>query len=397
MSVTIFGKVPISIQPESSPTAGQWRWSKLTNLAKLESGHTPSRDRKDWWGGDVSWLSLTEIRAFDGKWVEETKLRTNEAGIANSSARILPKGTVCLSRTASVGFVAIMGKPMATSQDFANWVCGDNLDPEFLMYALLASREMFRRIAVGAIHKTIYMPVLKNFHVYHPPIRIQRQIASELNRRLAAASNIEEGARRQLEDAKMLGHSIISQSVTSGSSSVLDIGQALEEVTHGIGASWKDHRVLGATRDGLAPAKERPGKHAERYKPVAAGTVFYNPMRILIGSIAFVDDDEEPGITSPDYVVLKGKPGVVDSRWFYYWLRSPLGERCIQSLARGAVRERMLFSRLAEGEIELPDYKVQVKASKALAQIKPMRAAIQKQIEEIELLPRKLLAQVFDS
>ena len=61
-------------------------------------------------------------------------------------------------------------------------------------------------------------------------------------------------------------------------------------------------------------------------------------MRIIIGSIAFVDDDDEPGITSPDYVVLKGKEGLVDSRWFYYWLRSPFGERCIQSLARGAVR-----------------------------------------------------------
>jgi len=154
--------------------------------------------------------------------------------------------------------------------------------------------------------------------------------------------------------------------------------------------------VLGATRSGLAPAREQPGKHAERYKPVTAGTVFYNPMRILIGSIAFVDDDDEPGITSPDYVVLKGRPGVVDSRWFYYWLRSPLGERCIQSLARGAVRERMLFNRLAEGEIELPDYETQLKASKALAQIKPMRAAIRKQIAELELLPQKLLAQVFE-
>jgi type I restriction enzyme S subunit len=120
-------------------------------------------------------------------------------------------------------------------------------------------------------------------------------------------------------------------------------------------------------------------------------------MRILIGSIAFVDDDDAPGITSPDYVVLKGKPCIVDSRWFYYWLRSPLGERCIQSLARGAVRERMLFSRLAEGEIELPDYDTQVKASKALAQIKPMRAAIQTQVAELELLPQKLLTQIFES
>jgi len=54
--------------------------------------------------------------------------------------------------------------------------------------------------------------------------------------------------------------------------------------------------------------------------------------------------------------VVKGNHGVLDSRWFYYWLRSPLGERRIQALVRGAVRERMLFNRLAEGEIELPDY-----------------------------------------
>jgi type I restriction enzyme S subunit len=116
-------------------------------------------------------------------------------------------------------------------------------------------------------------------------------------------------------------------------------------------------------------------------------------MRILIGSIGFIDEDDEPGITSPDYVVLRGKPGLVDSRWFYYWLRSPWGERCIHSLARGAVRERMLFSRLAEGEVDLPDYDTQLLTSKALSQIKPMRAAALKQLEEIELLAQKFIGQ----
>ncbi len=153
---------------------------------------------------------------------------------------------------------------------------------------------------------------------------------------------------------KCLATQIIAQSFTNGAISTEPLGEVLCEIKNGIGADWAKHPVLGATRTGLAPAKERPGKHADRYKPVTAGTVFYNPMRILIGSIAFVDDDDEPGITSPDYVVLKGKPGVVDSRWFYYWLRSPLGERCIQSLARGAVRERMLFNRLAKGKSNCP-------------------------------------------
>ena len=214
---------------------------------------------------------------------------------------------------------------------------------------------------------------------------------------LSSTTSARKAAQMQLSELQNLANSIIADSAITSRCNPSRLDHVLCEVKDGIGSEWSRFPVLGATRSGLAPARERPGKHAERYKPVTAGTVFYNPMRILIGSIAFVDDDDEPGITSPDYVVLKGKPGVVDSRWFYYWLRSPLGERCIQSLARGAVRERMLFNRLAEGEIELPDYNTQVKASKALAQIKPMRAAILKQLAELELLPQKLLAQVFES
>jgi type I restriction enzyme S subunit len=154
---------------------------------------------------------------------------------------------------------------------------------------------------------------------------------------------------------------------------------------------------LGATRGGLAPAKEPPGKQPQRYKPVFNGTVFYNPMRIMIGSIAFVDDDDEPGITSPDYVALQGKAGWVDTRWFYYWLRSPYGEQCINSLARGAVRERMLFNRLAEGTILLPPYQEQLRASKALATLKPVKSAIQKQLKDLNKIPERLLARAFTS
>jgi hypothetical protein len=73
----------------------------------------------------------------------------------------------------------------------------------------------------------------------------------------------------------------------------------------------------------------------------------------------------------------------------------PLRGFHLMTLPRGAVRERMLFNRLAEGEIELPDYDTQVKASQSLAKIKPMRQAIQQQLKELELLPQMLLSPVF--
>ena len=193
-----------------------------------------------------------------------------------------------------------------------------------------------------------------------------------------------------------LANAFIRESIEQTPVTETRLGEVLEEVKKGIGESWADYPVLGATRAGLAPAKEPPGKHPQRYKPVFCGTVFYNPMRIMIGSIAFVDDDDEPGITSPDYVALQGKAGQVDSRWFYYWLRSPYGEQCINSLARGAVRERMLFNRLAEGSILLPPYPEQLRVSKALATLKPVKYAIQKQLDDLDKIPERLLAQAFE-
>jgi type I restriction enzyme S subunit len=178
------------------------------------------------------------------------------------------------------------------------------------------------------------------------------------------------------------------------------LGEVLTEIKDGVGKDWARYPVLGATRGGLAPAKELPGKNPQRYKPVFPGTIFYNPMRILIGSVAFVGDGDPPGITSPDYVVFRGVEGKVDSRWFYYWLRSPLGHQCIASLARGAVRERMLFSRLAEAEVRLPDFRTQQRVSRVLAlaqlEITSMREAISAQMSDLEQLPHRIIAESID-
>jgi type I restriction enzyme, S subunit len=224
---------------------------------------------------------------------------------------------------------------------------------------------------------------------------LQQEIVSSLKTQLATAEEARVAALAHIAELSNLANSIISHSLETCDTETAPLGDVLEEVKRGVGATWADYPVLGATRNGLALAKDPVGKIPERYKPVFKGTVFYNPMRIMIGSIAMVDDDDTPGITSPDYVALRGKPGKVDSRWFYYWLRSPHGERCISSLARGAVRERMLFNRLAEGEIELPPYEVQVAASKALAVIRPMKTAAESRLKEIDKLPSRLLEKAF--
>jgi type I restriction enzyme S subunit len=180
------GVTPLSLASSPQAPSG-WSWFPLAKLARLESGHTPSRYRPEWWGGTVPWIALPDIRALDGKVAHETLEYTNADGIANSSARILPAGTVVLSRTASVGFVTIMGRPMATSQDFVNWVCGPGLEPKYLLYLLQCSRGYIRDLSSGAINKTVYMPTVKQFQVCVPPVQQQYRIAVAIETRFQAS------------------------------------------------------------------------------------------------------------------------------------------------------------------------------------------------------------------
>ena len=121
-----------------------WEVALLRLVARIESGHTPSRQHPEYWIPDVCttpWFSLADVwQLRDGRkeYLGDTSEKVSERGLANSSARLLPAGTVILSRTASVGFSGIMPLPMATTQDFANWVCGSRISPEYLLYSLRA-------------------------------------------------------------------------------------------------------------------------------------------------------------------------------------------------------------------------------------------------------------------
>ncbi|PTQ72752.1 restriction endonuclease subunit S [Celeribacter persicus] len=198
----IEGQYVLGVGDPGTPTPEGWRWTALSDVARLESGHTPSRRKPEYWGGEIPWIGIKDATGNHGRTIYETAQYTNDLGIANSAARVLPANTVCLSRTASVGYVVVMGRPMSTSQDFANWVCTENLDYRFLKFALLAERDSFARFSYGSTHQTIYYPELKAFHICLPPIAEQKRIADilqmlddkiELNRRMSAT--LEEMAR----------------------------------------------------------------------------------------------------------------------------------------------------------------------------------------------------------
>ena len=198
------------LQPDAAARPG-WVWSSLSDLARLESGHTPSRKHPEYWGGTIGWLGIRDARDHHGGEIFETSEQTNDLGIANSSARILPAGTVCLSRTASVGYVVKMGQAMSTSQDFVNWICGEELEPDFLMLLLLAQGQDIRRFASGSVHQTIYFPEVKAFYVCHPSMATQREICESFKEIRIRAAGLIKAYEQRLADLANLRQSLLQK------------------------------------------------------------------------------------------------------------------------------------------------------------------------------------------
>lgn len=196
-----------------------WREAPLTLVASLGSGHTPSRDRPDWWQDcDVPWITTGEVSQMRDdriEYVTETREKVSRLGLANSSAEIHPAGTVVLSRTASAGFSAIMGADMATSQDFVTWTTGPLLKPRFLLLCLRAMRgDLLDRLAQGSTHKTIYMPDIRSIRIPLPPDSEQDRIVDEAWRQLRSIDQVVERLESQQKLLREHRQALITAAVT---------------------------------------------------------------------------------------------------------------------------------------------------------------------------------------
>ncbi|MBL7951772.1 MAG: restriction endonuclease subunit S [Flavobacteriales bacterium] len=196
--------------PERQGPTG-WKWLPLVDIARLESGHTPSKRHPEYWDGDVPWIELRDARDRHGATIHTTTYHTNQLGLDNSAARLLPAGTVCLSRTASVGYVVKMGVPMCTSQDFVNWVCTEAIDPDWLKLLFVAEHDAIWRFGKGTTHTTVYFPEVVSFHVLLPPIEEQREIVRLVADALTTTEEIEATLDAQLLKSTRLRQAVLKR------------------------------------------------------------------------------------------------------------------------------------------------------------------------------------------
>lgn len=155
--------------------------SKLGDVCQILTGGTPSRTKQEYFGGGIPWVKITDL--LQGK-VVSTDETLSDAGIENSSAKLMPSGTVLISIFATIGRTAVLGIDAATNQAIAGIVPKDKalLDSQYLRYFLDSQHSELNRVARGVAQPNINQGILKGLDVPIPPLEEQLRIVDILSR-----------------------------------------------------------------------------------------------------------------------------------------------------------------------------------------------------------------------
>lgn len=188
-----------------------WITIKLENIAQIQSGGTPSRSVSSYWGGNVPWIKISDIK---DRYIKEAEEYITEEGVNNSSAKVFKKGTVLFSIFATIGKVGILDIDAATNQAIVGIVPDKDLDKVYLMYVLKNLSHQIAEQGKGIAQKNINISILKKTLIPLPPLAEQKRIADKLDVLFGQLNIVQKAIERIPELIKNFRQQILSSAVT---------------------------------------------------------------------------------------------------------------------------------------------------------------------------------------
>ncbi|KZS22124.1 restriction endonuclease subunit S (plasmid) [Wohlfahrtiimonas chitiniclastica] len=178
-----------------------WEEVGLAEIANIIGGGTPSTTNMSYWNGDIIWLTPSEISQ---KYISESRRTITSKGLDNSSAKLLPIGTIVFTSRATIGEVAILRQAATTNQGFQSFICKPGCNNEFLYYWCLAYKNEFISKASGSTFLEISKMEISKMILSLPEVAEQQQIADCLSGLDAKIENITEQLDKMREWKKGL-------------------------------------------------------------------------------------------------------------------------------------------------------------------------------------------------
>ena len=177
-----------------------WRVGTIADLGTVVGGGTPSKAKTEYYTEDgIAWITPKDLSIDKSKFIAHGENDISELGYRNSSATMMPAGTVLFSSRAPIGYIAIASNEVTTNQGFKSVVPHSEIGTPFVYYFLLHNLPLIESKASGSTFKEVSGSVMKSveavipdddtlakFNYFCRPVfEMQRKLEQE-NRKMAA-------------------------------------------------------------------------------------------------------------------------------------------------------------------------------------------------------------------
>ena len=157
--------------------ADAWELRKLGEVADIVGGGTPKTNISEYWNGDIDWYSPIEIG--EQIYVCTSQKKITKLGLSNSSAKLLPIGTILFTSRAGIGNTAILAREGATNQGFQSIIPNKNMLSSYFIYS--RSRELKRygeKNGAGSTFIEVSGKQMAKCPMYFPKLDEQQKIGT---------------------------------------------------------------------------------------------------------------------------------------------------------------------------------------------------------------------------
>ncbi|HCM7987718.1 TPA: restriction endonuclease subunit S [Klebsiella pneumoniae] len=190
--------------------SGEWKITKLIQMGKVVSGGTPDTNMAMYWEGDILWLTPTDVTALTGRFVSNTSRKITPAGLLNSSAVLLPKGSLMVCTRATIGALAISTSEICTNQGFKNIIPNEGFNIEFIYYLLqMNTNEMIKKSS-GSTFLELSKKDFETLSFSCPFIKEQQKIAAVLSAADTEISTLEKKLACLKDEKKALMQQLLT-------------------------------------------------------------------------------------------------------------------------------------------------------------------------------------------
>lgn len=404
--------VPKEEQPYKIPS--NWCWGILGEITSVIGGGTPSSKINEYYdNGDIAWITPSDLSNYNNMYISKGKKMITKLGLMKSSAKLLPKGTVCLSSRAPIGYVVIAKNELSTNQGFKSFLPSKVFKSEYLYWYLKSIKHILEAKASGTTFLELSAKKAGEVEIPLPPINEQQRIVNRIESlfvKLDRAKELIENTFAQFEQNKM---AILHKAFTG------ELTVKWRKENNIDLSSWKKcelKEVFKVVKDKYNPQTENQIvnyiglENIETSKGIISKSnssevksiktkfkkddVLYGKLRPYLNKHDVVNFD---GICSTDILVFRFND-INTAKYINYYFNLPMFIQYAVENSSGINLPRVSEKTISKYKISLPTIEEQQEIVNILDNLLAKYNKIknlEQQLEKIELLKKAILAKAF--